>query len=136
MMRLLRSVSTFLGFIIGAFLILITGLWGIGALYFDGPGDDYIRTILASAFGLSSLVALAIWFTGRFRRLAAVAYTITFLALFAWWSMIEPSNDREWQAEVAVLPYATFEGNLVTVHNIRNFDYRTETDFTPAYYDR
>ena len=24
----------------------------------------------------------------------------------------------------------------MTVHNIRNFDYRTETDFTPAYYDR
>jgi len=25
---------------------------------------------------------------------------------------------------------------LITVHNIRNFAYRTETDFTPAYYDR
>jgi hypothetical protein len=37
---------------------------------------------------------------------------------------------------VAVLPYATISGDLVTVHNIRNFDYRTETDFTPAYYDR
>jgi hypothetical protein len=37
---------------------------------------------------------------------------------------------------VAVLPYATINGDLVTVHNIRNFDYRTETDFTPAYYDR
>jgi hypothetical protein len=24
----------------------------------------------------------------------------------------------------------------VTVHNIRNFDYRSETDYTPAYYDR
>jgi Domain of unknown function (DUF4105) len=37
---------------------------------------------------------------------------------------------------VAVLPYATIEGDLVTIHNIRNFDYRTENDFTPAYYDR
>ncbi|MGE0473960.1 MAG: DUF4105 domain-containing protein [Nitrospirales bacterium] len=50
--------------------------------------------------------------------------------------MIEPSNNREWQPEVAVLPYATFDGNLITVHNIRNFDYYTETDFTPAYYER
>ena len=47
-----------------------------------------------------------------------------------------PSNDRDWQPEVAVLPYATIDGDRVTVHNIRNFDYRTETDFTPAYYDR
>jgi hypothetical protein len=28
------------------------------------------------------------------------------------------------------------DGDRVTVHNIRNFDYRTEQDFTPAYYDR
>ena len=27
------------------------------------------------------------------------------------------------------------QGDLVAVHDIRNFDYRTETDFTPAYYD-
>jgi len=38
--------------------------------------------------------------------------------------------------EVVVLPYATVDGDRVIVHNIRNFDYRTESDFTPAYYDR
>ena len=27
-------------------------------------------------------------------------------------------------------------GDLVTIHNIRNFDYRTETDFTPRYYTK
>ena len=35
-----------------------------------------------------------------------------------------------------MLPHATIDGDFVTVHNIRNFAYRTETDFTPAYYDR
>ena len=55
--------------------------------------------------------------------------------LFVWGSTT-PSNDRDWAPEVAVLPYATIDGERVTVHNIRNFDYRTETDFTPAYYDR
>ena len=37
---------------------------------------------------------------------------------------------------MAVLPYATIEGDVVTVHNIRNFDYRSETDYTPAWYDK
>ena len=37
---------------------------------------------------------------------------------------------------MAELPYATFDGDLVTIHNIRNFDYRTETDYTPHYYDK
>jgi hypothetical protein len=52
------------------------------------------------------------------------------------WGSIVPSNDREWRPEVAVLPHATIAGNFITVHNIRNFDYRTETGFTPAYYDK
>jgi hypothetical protein len=68
--------------------------------------------------------------------MAAVVYAGMFILLFLWWGMIEPSNNREWQPEVAVLPYATFDGDLVTVHNIRNFDYRTETDFSVDYYDR
>ena len=37
---------------------------------------------------------------------------------------------------MARLPYATQDGNRITLHNIRNFEYRSETDFTPRYYDK
>jgi hypothetical protein len=37
---------------------------------------------------------------------------------------------------VAVLPYATVKGEQVTIHNIRNLNYRTETDFDVRYYDK
>jgi hypothetical protein len=37
---------------------------------------------------------------------------------------------------VAVLPWAGIKENRVTVHNIRNVDYRTETDYTVRHYDR
>ena len=33
-------------------------------------------------------------------------------------------------------PYATINGDLITIHNVRNFDYRTETDFTPRWETR
>jgi hypothetical protein len=49
---------------------------------------------------------------------------------------IPASNDRDWQTEVSVTPYATVKGDLVTIHGVRNFDYRTETDFTPRWEDR
>jgi len=49
------------------------------------------------------------------------------------WSAIEPLNHRDWQPENAVLTYA-IDDDRITLHNIRNFDYRSETDFTPAYY--
>ncbi|MFP5258914.1 MAG: DUF4105 domain-containing protein, partial [Acidobacteriota bacterium] len=53
-----------------------------------------------------------------------------------WWSTIAPTNDRDWQPDVAVLPYAEVNGEAVTVRNVRNFDYRSETDFTPRYFDK
>ncbi|MGB8356128.1 MAG: DUF4105 domain-containing protein, partial [Chthoniobacteraceae bacterium] len=38
--------------------------------------------------------------------------------------------------EVARLPHATVDGNRVTIENVRNFEYRTENDFTPRYETR
>ena len=49
---------------------------------------------------------------------------------------MKPSNERDWQPDVAVLPYADIAGNQVTIHNIRNCDYRTETDFAVRHYDK
>jgi hypothetical protein len=57
-------------------------------------------------------------------------------ALVGWWSTITPSNARQWQPAVAVLPAATVDGDRVTLHDIRNFAYRTATEFTPRYYDK
>jgi hypothetical protein len=50
-------------------------------------------------------------------------------ALVALWFQIPASNDRDWQREVALTPYATINGDIVTIHNVRNFNYRSETDF-------
>jgi hypothetical protein len=60
---------------------------------------------------------------------------LLFALLVACWRTIAPSNDRDWQPENAVLAYASITGDRITLHNIRNFDYRTATDFTPRYYD-
>jgi hypothetical protein len=59
-----------------------------------------------------------------------------FLLVLAWWLTIQPSNDRDWQPDSAVLAYADIEGNRITVHNIRNCDYRTRSDFDARYYDK
>ena len=132
----MRLVFSVVFLFIGSFLLFATGVWGTFALYFDGPENDFLRTALASVYAVLALVALGAYCAERYRWIAVTSYVSMFIVLVAWWGMIEPSNDREWQPEVAILPYATFNGDLVTVHNIRNFDYGTETDFTPAYYDR
>ncbi len=105
-------------------------VWGALALYYsDLPGEP-LRIALAAAFALGTLGAFLFL---RDRRRTLLGFGVAFAILLAWWASIEPSNQRDWRTEVAVLPYATRDGDLVTVHNVRNFDYRTEQDFVPHY---
>jgi Domain of unknown function (DUF4105) len=117
-------------------MILGTALWGAGMLFFAGPGGTTLRSGLAVAVALAALVAIVALCFRRWRWRAVLAFAVVVAVLGGWWSSIRPSNDRDWQPEVARLAEATIQGDLVTVRNIRNFDYRTETDFTPRYYDR
>jgi hypothetical protein len=121
--------------LLGLLLFCMAG-WGVLALYYFDHERLGLRTILATGFAVASLAALTGFTRPRWRWRAFTLYGLLFAVLLWRWFALEPSNDREWQPEVAVLPYATFDGDLVTVHSIRNFDYRSETDFTPAYYDK
>jgi hypothetical protein len=46
------------------------------------------------------------------------------------------SNDRDWNDDQKILPYADIRANSVTIHNIRNFDYTSTTSYTENYYDK
>ena len=107
--------------------------WSALALYYaSGAPPGWARIALALAPPLAAIVAA--WRLRGFPALIACA--VIFAGVLTWWLSLKPSNDRHWQRDVAELPYATFEGSKVTVHNIRDFAYRTETDFTPRYYSR
>src|SRR5208282_4207743 len=118
--------------------LLVLGMmgWGVTALCYFDRASPVQRAGLAVAFAAASLATLVVLAARRWRWHALAAYLLLFAALLAAWNTMKPSNDRAWQPEVAILPYATIAGDRVTVHNVRNFDYRSETDFTPAYYDK
>ena len=46
-----------------------------------------------------------------------------------------PSLDRDWSDDGKILASVSIEGDLVRVKNVRDFDYRSTTDYTPNYYD-
>jgi hypothetical protein len=48
----------------------------------------------------------------------------------------EPSNDRDWSPDQAILPFAEIARDLVTIHNIRKCTYRSADDYDVAHYDR
>jgi hypothetical protein len=67
---------------------------------------------------------------------ALAIWAVALFGIVIWWSTLRPSNDGDWQPDVAKLAWAEVHGDHLTFHNIRNFDYRTETDVTPRYEDR
>jgi hypothetical protein len=123
----------FLGLVCLGLVIAGATLWGALAIFYSDLAGEPVRIAFAAAFALGTAAAFLLL---RNRRGTLLGFCVAFALLLLWWLSIEPSNQRDWQTEVAVLPYATRKGDLVTLHNVRNFDYRTEQDFVPQYYDR
>lgn len=133
------TVIESLGRALLALLLLLCAGWGALALFYAGPASAPLRYALVAGVCLVlGLTLAAQWLpTWRAMRWWAVAgFALLFAAQLYWYFNLQASNDREWRPEVAVLPFATIDGNFVTVHNIRNFEYHSEHDFTPAYYER
>ena len=108
-------------------------IWGVGALYYSPMVPEAWRSVAAG--GYAALTVSAFLFLPR-RRRTLVGFLVVFAVLVVLYFQIPASNDRDWQPEVAMTPYATINGDRVTIHNVRNFDYRTETDFTPRWETR
>jgi hypothetical protein len=108
-------------------------LWCVGAIYYSNLPADWMRTSGAVVFALGTIVLFVLV---RPRWRAWFIFLVAFAGIVVWFLLIPPSNDRNWRPDVAVLPYAEINGDTLTVHNIRNCDYRTETDYTVHYYDR
>ena len=132
----MHRIAAVAGVTLLGLLTAASGLWSTLAVLYSGPQNEVVRNALAGAVALVSMAALVGVALHRWRWRAIGVQAVLFVVLLAWWRGIEPSNARDWQADVAKLPRATIEGDVVTVHNIRNFDYRSETDYTPASYDK
>ena len=121
-------------FAVAAILWVVLGLmtlWAVAALGID-VRIGWLRLPLAAAYALGILAA---WIFVR-RPWKIISTLGGFAAVLAWWFSLQPSNLGDWQPDVAALPYADIAGNQITLHNIRNCDYRTETDYTVRHYDR
>lgn len=107
--------------------------WSSAALWFDGPSNRWLAGTLAGAFALAC--AALFWRLRRF-RIASLSVAGLVAVVLLWWLWIPPRNDRPWQPDVAQPAWAEFSGNQVTLHNVRNFDYRSNDEFTPNWETR
>lgn len=107
--------------------------WASLAIFYSSLAEETTRTSIAIGFAACTVAAFLFI---KKRLWVLTGFLIIFCLIVAWWLNIKPSNDRDWQTDVAVLPYAAIQDSQITFHNIRNFSYRTETDFEAHYYDK
>ncbi|MEK1932618.1 MAG: DUF4105 domain-containing protein [Pararhizobium sp.] len=124
---ILRAVSTL--------AILGFAAWGAVALFYQAPGPSPVRLAAAALWVAASLAVLFAHLRWR-SRLAALIYPVTIAALLFWWGSIPASNDRDWADEVGQMTAGVNNGPEVTLANVRNFDWRTPTDYTVHWENR
>jgi hypothetical protein len=117
-------------------LLLASTAWGALAITICAQLEQTARVAVATSFAFAGLLAIIALLRDGWRSRTLALYAILFGVTLIWWFNLAPSNERDWQADVAILPYATIAGDMINMHNIRNADYRSETDYSLAYYDQ
>ncbi len=83
--------------------------------------------LMASAYGLS--------LHPRYRH-ARVALAVGLGAISVWLLLSTPSNDRAWQDDVARQLSYDKAGDVITIHNVRNFEWVSEFNYKPRWETR
>lgn len=121
-------------------LLLIT-VWGIFALAYQAPAGTRRALLLLGWCALALAAQLAVWLPPRWLQIpqprwAITAFVLAFAGVLAWWQTLTPSHERLWADDVAHMLHADVDGSEVTLHNVRNFDWRSETDYTARWETR
>lgn len=115
-------------------MLIVPGLLLLAmALWFHYEGGP--RAALMALVALAGMAIARVWVQRRAGAVWLVAAVVAALG-FGWYSMLRPSNDRTWAVDVAHGVTSDVQGDIARLSNVRNFDWRTETDFTPRWETR
>jgi Domain of unknown function (DUF4105) len=127
-LRFLRRI----GIAIAWFVLALLILWATAAIFVDFR-IEALRIPLTLIYVLG-IIAIVIKFKGS--RWTAIFCLVSFFCVLQWWLSLKPSNGGNWQPNVDRTAWAELAGDRVTIHNLRNCDYHTETDYSNCWGDR
>lgn len=102
--------------------------WGALALWFKLSERRFPTWIGVGAWVLLGVAVIVALWSGRF-AMAVTLFALAFAALQCWWALLKPAKDRAWNDDVARMTTAAVAGDVVTVQNLRNFAWRSRTDY-------
>ena len=116
-------------------IVMVAATWGVFALWYQLPSEHGLKPAAVTLWVvLGFTVLVALWS----RRSAQGLWTFSaaFAVLLLWWHLLPPSNDHIWADDVAQMTSGVVDGQHVTLHNVRNFDWRSDSDYTQRWETR
>ena len=130
-----RSVLATICKLTASLLVLLTALWGALALWYQLAGGVAAQTVGAVLWAALGIGSIALWWARGSAR-ALLPYAGGFVLLLLWWSLIAPMQDRSWADDVARNVTGSVKGSVATLDNVRNFDWRSDNDYTVKWEQR
>jgi hypothetical protein len=131
----MRRVLRFGAIGLVALCLVLSATWANLAIAYQLPGSVAVRIgacLALNAIALAALVQLVL--RGRWRAL--LIYGAAYAIFLGWSASISASNDKNWAADVAHVITGTIDGDQLSVSNVRNFNWRTEADYTARWEQR
>ncbi|WAJ28400.1 Lnb N-terminal periplasmic domain-containing protein [Antarcticirhabdus aurantiaca] len=95
--------------------------WSVLALWYQGDGPDSSR--LGLILSWLGLLVVAFWLDLVRPRWGVALAAVMTMSFCAWWWTIEPRLDRDWSPDVAHIATGSRDGSVVTLDNVRDFDW-------------
>ena len=121
--------------LLASLAVLAAAAWGAFALSFKAGGGPARRLFALTLWAAVTLAALALLWSGHLAPGIAL-FASAHVLLLAWWRRLTPSNHRPWAEDVARLATGTADGDRVTINDVRDFDWRSPTDYTARWETR
>lgn len=127
---LLMLGKRFIQFLFGLFVIS-SSIWVCMAIWYQQPFGLFTTITLLVLWIAFVLATLGFYVTRRVlsHSTCMILYGVMFILSLVWYFNIEARQDREWAPEVSRVLNVEQHGNLVTLNNVRHFNWRTETDY-------
>ena len=129
------SILGVLGKLAASLMIVLSAAWGALALWYHLHGGAAAQTIGALLWAVLGIGSVALWWLRGSAR-ALLPYGVGFVLMLVWWSLIAPSQDRSWADDVARNVTGSVKGSVITLDNVRNFDWRSDDDYSVKWEQR
>lgn len=115
-------------------VLLVLGMaWLVPAVLLTGGGPQGIPWWRYAAVLVLVLTVGLVWRLGS-RGMALGALAVLCVGMFVWMRTVQPSRTRDWAPDLVRAARAEVQGSRVTLHDIRDFRYRSTSDWDASWY--